>query len=326
MKTTTGPSLRTPAATGTSGDPRALPAHENLVTSTVFRGTALVLGLFVLALGASIALIAADVIQVPDAAFHAPRLVVGLIGAGTFGVAGVVFIVRGVRGIARARRADRERLLAPEAPWRWDRAWGRSGEDAPRWRRARRGVYGAAWFCAFLAAGIAVAFTTDATTPVRAGVLVMSAIGLVPVWLAVRRVAEARKYGRTFVRWNPFPAFVGERITVSFGVTRKEPVFSRMTFRLRCIEERVVETTSGRGSTEAKVVAFALHESVRTLDVKTDMPRPRVEAVLPFEIPPGLPGTDLGRDLPTYWELEVEGEAPGLDYRMQFLLPVYARS
>jgi hypothetical protein len=326
VETTTDPSLRTPAAGGAAGEPRALPAHETLVTTTVFRGTALVLGLFVLALGAFIALVAGDVVHVPDASFHAPRLVVGLIGAGTFGVAGVVFVLRGARGIARARRGDRERLLAPEAPWRWDRAWGRGGEDAPHWSRARRAVYGSAWFCAFLAAGIAVAFTTGAPTPVRAGVLVMSAIGLVPLWRAARCAAEAARYGRTFVRWNPFPAFVGERITVSFGVTRAEPAFSRMTFRLRCIEERVVETSSGRGSADAKIVAFALHEVTRTLDAEGDMPRPHVEAVLPFEIPPGLPGTDLSGDLPTYWELDVLGEAPGVDYRMQFLLPVYARS
>jgi hypothetical protein len=292
----------------------------------VFRGAALALGLLLLALGSSIALVAAGVVPARDSSFHAPRLVVGLVGLGTFGVAGAALAVHGVRGVLRSRRATRERLLAPEAPWRWDRAWGRAGEDAPRWSRAMRAVAGAAFFCVILGAGIAVAFTTDSPAAVRVGVIVLSAIGLVPLWLAVRRVAEALRYGRTFVRWNPFPAFVGERVTLSFGVTRSAPVFSRMTFRLRCVEERVVERPDAGGSVRAEVAAFALFETTRTLDAADDMPRPRVEAVLPFEIPAGLPGNDLESDLPTYWELDVEGEAPGLDYRMQFLLPVYARS
>lgn len=326
MEITTDPSVGTSADAASEPAPRAVPGHDDLAPTTVFRGAALVVGLLVLALGTSIALVAADVIHVDDSKFHAPRLVVGLAGGGTFGLAGLALALHGVSGIVRRRRAERERFLAPEAPWRWDRQWGRGGEDAPRWRRAARSVVGALFFSVFLAVGIAVAFTTNAPTLVRVAVLALSSIGLVPVWFAVRRVAEALRYGRTFLRWNPFPAFVGDRITLSFGVTREHPAFSRVTFRLRCIEERVVESRSSDRSRAAEVAAFALYESTRTIDAPGDLPRPHVEAVLPFELPAGLPGNALDRDLPTYWELDVEGEAPGLDYHMRFLLPVYERS
>ena len=139
-------------------------------------------------------------------------------------------------------------------------------------------------------------------------------------------MGTAARYGRTFVRWSPFPAFVGERITLRFGVARKSPRFTRVTFRMRCVEERVVDKDESGRPCDAEVVAFELFEAARTIDAPEALPRPHVEAVLPFEIPAGLPGTDLTSDLPTYWELDVEGEAPGLDYRMRFLLPVYART
>jgi hypothetical protein len=324
VETTTDPSVETPESGGAAAAPRVLPAHESLSRTPVFGGAALAPGLLLVGLAAWIAVAAADVVHVGGAAFHAPRIV-GLAGAGTFGLAGLALAAYGFRGIVRARRVVRERRVAPDTPWRWDRAWGKGGEDAPRWRRAIKAAAVAVMLGALLAAGIAVVFTRSAPTPVRVALIAFSAVGLVPLWIAVRHVAEARRFGRTYLRWSPFPAFVGERITLRFGVTRAKPVFSRLTFRLRCVEESVVETTSADRSRTHAVAAVALFEAMRSLDAPDDMPRPRVDAVLSFEIPAGLPGNALDRDLPTYWELEVEGEAPGLDYGMRFLLPVYER-
>ena len=36
--------------------------------------------------------------------------------------------------------------------------------------------------------------------------------------------------------------------------------------------------------------------------------------------------TGLGERPPRYWELEIEGNAPGVDYKAGFLVPVYAHA
>ena len=326
MATKTDPSLRKSAPGSAAGGPRALAGRQAFAETPAIPGATLALGLFLVALGAASALVALGVVPVSDASFRAPRLMVGLVGAGAFAPLGLALAAHGVHGTARRRRAARERTLAPETPWRWDRAWRGDGEAVPRRGQMRRAVGGAVLAWMILGTAIAVAHMTDAPVAVRVGVLVLCVIGVAPVWHALRCVRHAARNGRTFVRWSPFPAFVGERITLRFGVSRRTPRFSRLTFRLRCVQERVVETDEAGDPCDAEIVAFELHEAARTIDVAGDLPKPGVEAVLPFEIPADLPGNDLASELPTYWELDVHGEAPGADYRVQFLLPVYARS
>jgi hypothetical protein len=34
----------------------------------------------------------------------------------------------------------------------------------------------------------------------------------------------------------------------------------------------------------------------------------------------------MSEEPPRYWEIETKGEAPGIDFKSRFLVPVYARS
>jgi hypothetical protein len=327
VETKTDPSARDAAAgSAAEAGPRALLGRPAFAETPAFPGATLALGIFLVMLGVTGALAAFRSVPVSDTWFRAPRLLVGLVGAGAFGPLGLALGVHGGREISRRRRAARERLLAPEAPWRWDRAWSKDGEHVPRRGQARRAVAVAILAWMILGAAVAVAFMTDAPVAVRAGVLALSATGLAPLWHAASCVRGAWRHGRTFVRWSPFPAFVGERITLRLGVSRRTPKFSRLTVRMRCVQERVVETDDSGRPCQAEIVAFEMFEAVRTIVAAEDLPQPGVEAVLPFEIPADLPGNDLASDLPTYWELDVHGEGPSTDHRVQFLLPIYARS
>ena len=46
---------------------------------------------------------------------------------------------------------------------------------------------------------------------------------------------------------------------------------------------------------------------------------------LRFDLPSHVPGCALSERPPRYWELEVTGQAPGIDYGGSFLVPVYVR-
>ena len=44
-----------------------------------------------------------------------------------------------------------------------------------------------------------------------------------------------------------------------------------------------------------------------------------------YVLPSGDYGTGLSNEAASYWEVEMRGEAPGIDLAATFLVPVYAR-
>lgn len=306
---------------------RPIEGHDTLCATTVHGGTALVIGGLFVALGAFVVGAAAGVIRVPDSSFHAPRAVVAGVGA-AFGAVGAWLVGSGVHGIARTRSVARASVLHPGEPWRYDRAWGATGEDAPRWGRVVRPAVGTLVFGGFAAFAIRfVAMSSEVGWIPRIVVGVFSAAALLPLWETVRRAMQAVRYGRTYVRWEGLPLRLGERATLRFGVTKDLPRFDRVVLRLRCVEE-VFETRSGteRGERTTVVAAYSWFEEERTIRSTGDLPAPLRDATVVFDLPRDLPGTNLVAVPPTYWMLEVEGDAPGLDYRERFLVPVYERA
>lgn len=297
---------------------------EPLSSTTVHGTRSLLLGVPFLAAGSFVVLAAADVIPQADSQFPAGRGVAALAGS-LFGAAGVFLAVNGIRGVLRERRAaaGRERFL--DMPWRYDRAWRAEGEDAARWSRAGAMLLPTVAFGAFAALGLVLAWGADgAPWFVKALAAAFALIVLAPLAELIRRVAQGLRYGRTYVRWARFPAFAGERLTLRFGTTRETPRFTRLVFRLRCVAERYVERGTGE-ERATTVVCRALHQDAQVVATPSAMPRPMCDTTVHFDLPADLPGNDLLARPATFWELEVEGEAPGLDYRQRFLLPVYAR-
>jgi hypothetical protein len=44
---------------------------------------------------------------------------------------------------------------------------------------------------------------------------------------------------------------------------------------------------------------------------------------LAYDLPPGAPATRLGAHRPVFWELEVNLDVPGLDFKQNYLVPIY---
>lgn len=303
---------------------RSLPNHEALSGTTIHGGAAAFFGLPFLAAGVFITLLGTGVVSLPRARIPDERAVVVVAGS-LFGMAGLWLVTHGVGGMLRHRRAAAMAVKFPDAPWRYDRTWRRDGENARRWKALARPALGTFFFGAFAAVPATLGFGQPGAPSIfRIVAVVMIGLTMLPAWQLVRRVLQTLRYGRTYVRWDKFPEFVGETVTLRFGVTRSEPDFGRLVLRLRCVEEAYELTSSGRNRSQT-VVCYALHEEERVLTQARDLPRPNVDAVAHFTLPAGLPGNDLLARPGRWWELEVEGEAHGLDYRERFLLPVYVR-
>ena len=168
-----------------------------------------------------------------------PREVVMMPGVGMLAF-GLYLLGRGAVGMARARR--RTRLLArhPDEPWRGDHDWSPEG--------AREGSYGQvgatlviAGFCfLFLAPFNWLAFLS----PERHWFfgLIVGLFDLLtvvaPLAFAGHQLGHALRYGGAFVRFDRFPFFLGETLSVRLGSDRPVGKYSRLVVTLRCLEVR----------------------------------------------------------------------------------------
>ena len=69
-----------------------------------------------------------------------------------------------------------------------------------------------------------------------------------------------------------------------------------------------------------------VHEEIWSAKWLLDRPRKLAvkEAVeLAYDLPPGALPTRLSADRPVFWELEVNLDVPGLDFRQTYLVPIY---
>ena len=289
----------------------------------------LIFGVIFTGAGSAILLLALDVIkvnprQVNPHSLHAPPWVIEAIGS-IFAGAGLLMLIGGVRGVRRALRRRRLSGLYPAEPWRADFAWDPSGFTASD----RAGVL----VC--LAFGL---FVIRFMTPFnwwgfRGGgglfVIVLSGVfdlvGLGLVGYALFLVLRWLKYGDSRLQFEGFPFFLGDVLTAALVPHKGVRGCRRVTFTLRCIQERIEVTSSGRDSNTAEV-CYQVWASSYEVEQPGDLAAGKlipVTFLLPEET--GL-GTALSDRPPRYWELEVAAAAPGIGYKARFLVPVYVRA
>lgn len=243
-------------------------------------------------------------------------IVIGLI----FFAVGLYLVAETLRGVARAALA--ERLRGAALPWRLDYSWPRQlvVHDEVGWS-AYRSLAGAGAFGAFVAVlHVPIFLEPDpAKLPVMLyvvlGIFDLITLGLLlhGLLLAARRL----RYGRTRVRFNAFPFYLGANLDVVFEGGGALAGMQGLSATLRLVEEAV--ETHGHGKNRStRLVCYRAYGEERVLD--TDR---QGKASLSFPLPADLPGNRLLDTPPAYWELEVRAARPGVDYVGTFLMPVY---
>jgi hypothetical protein len=157
---------------------------------------------------------------------------------------------------------------------------------------------------------------------VPAGLLAIPLLLLVitVVWAASHRA----KYGRGELQFSSFPYFLGEPLEGRLRLRAPGGGFDRLTLVLRSVEERAEATTTG-GRRSNTINVYQVWSQTRVLE-RAGLPSGR-DIELPVRFSPPLEGleTRLSGLPPRYWEVAAHGEAPGVDYKGHFLVPVYQR-
>lgn len=236
---------------------------------------------------------------------------------------GIIIIANTIGSNIRTARKRMGVVGRPEEPWQHDHPWDpERGTD-----RAAVGVSG---FMGLLSFGLflfpfhvpLVQFGSGEGAVVAWVILgffdlLWVLVGLYMVYAFLR----ARKYAGGELRWAQFPYMVGQPVKLTLQLPPALlSLIDRPTIEvaLRCLHDQWITTGSGKNRSTSRAVML-LHE----LRAPADSPGGEDRLQLSFELPPGVPSTDLISSDPTYWELEVKAETPGIDYLAQYLVPIY---
>ncbi|MBI2919558.1 MAG: hypothetical protein HYY18_00570 [Planctomycetes bacterium] len=228
---------------------------------------------------------------------------------------GVWIFAEGLRASREAPRRWSVLSRVPPTAWHADYSWDATGTRDETLRDAI-GPLGVGIAMALLMAPYTEVafFFPDSNWKKRA---IMTAGNLVAVgflayglYLGARRV----RFGQSSLAFASFPFFLGGPLDVVFRTSASAREFHMLEVTLRCIEERR-EDTFGRNEFVRREIWMA----------GQTVPRPSDPMRLLFELPgdPAL-ATRLSAPEPRYWELDVAGRRPGLDFHATFLVPVYA--
>lgn len=282
-------------------------------------------GLPFMAAGTFLGLVAQGVIGATNQAAELPAwlpwcLAVLFVGAGAF-----VSLKLGVGALVERSRLKARRERHPHEPWRADHRWDPAGASHSPGRSLPGQLAVLAFmtlllgpfnYFTFYAPQEAVPFWARAVVVLFDVILVLVVVGI------VLTVVHQAKYGRARLAFQSFPFFLGDKLTARLQTSRPIGAFKKMTFTLRCIEERTETTRSGSKTTIRTVCDQLWADEVA---LEGGALREGHELPVSFDLPEGDYGTRLADPPARYWELAVAADTPGLDFGAQFLVPVYAR-
>lgn len=280
----------------------------------------LLFGLAFAAAGGAIVGVSAGWIPAKESSFHAPRWVVGCVGAVFFG-AGCSIMLSALRAPWRRWVLAGNRKNHPGQPARWDYPWEVRGPAQKRFGKVALAFFWAAAITCFLFPFNWWAFVSDdGPLMVQIIVGVFDLVAVACWWGAFHTLVWALKYGPARLTWDGFP-IRPESVLLHWEPGRGLIDWTRGAFTLRCIRERI-ETVKRANKTSVRQVHECLWEETRELEAGRGM-MGRGTVDVAFAIPSDAPGTTIQAPEPVYWELEVTIPRPGVDFTHRYLVPIY---
>jgi hypothetical protein len=308
------------------GLPPALPNYPPQSVTTVDGLSAAIFGLPFLAAGGFIALAATNMIHVTrrGTSVHAPNWLVLAIG-GIFFSAGFFLFVHGVRGMIRKAIYNRKARQAPGQPWLFDFHWRQEGINFSAFNTMLGRLVAALVWNGFLVPFFWIGYTQRGAWLFFAVASLFALLGIF-FWIRwAQMLAELLRYGNSFLAYDEFPYFLGGSLRAHLRAPRHLSVINNLTLTLRCIQERYVTTGTG-SDRSSRAVCYELYKDILTFDQQRLANFVGAAIPVEFHIPSEKLPSMLAATPPTYWAVEVRGEAPGADYEAYFLVPVYGRS
>jgi hypothetical protein len=285
----------------------------------------ILVGLLFLCVGSCVSMIGFGWIPIDMGQAHIPMQILVLVGL-VFALPGLVLLVRG-----RKNQKDRSRIRdlqtrLPEQAWAWDGNWdGRVLLDR-NLSSLRTSIIGVLFLFCFVGVFHYVGFVGGRAPELFRYASILVDLGFViAVGFLARTVLRLQKHGRGRIELSEMPIRPGKSCRLQFSLGSELSLFDALLVDLAFVEERVVETGSGNHRSRHLMAETRLVERVeiplagitnglqRTLD-------------LSLCLPIDCPITQLSSHPSRSWQIGIQLQTLGLDYKGRFLLPVYGFS
>ena len=303
----------------------ALKGHKPLSHTTIHGWPAILFGaIFVLA-GSPVLAIGLGWIDYPKSSIHAPLWVIGLCGA-LFVVCGAWLMIHGATGLRRLWNMRNGKQQLPEKPWLWDYPWHASGINHNTFKEALNSLIAGVLFMAFLAPFNWIAFVSKSggvSWQVLTGLFDIIIVLGVGSYL-IKNLGQFWTFGNGRISFGNFPFFLGQ--TMSLTIERLPSDLTTVHLTLRCIEEAYEIRKRDHGQKrESVVVCYQIYYDSQT--IRGELVNESGQLRCSWKLPDDKHFTCTPSERPAkFWELEIQGECPGIDYHSRFLLPIYAQS
>ena len=300
-----------------------LKGHKPLSRTTLHNWSAILFGLPFFIAGLPILSIGMGWMDYSKASIHAPLWVIGVVG-GLFVACGIWLMFHGATGLRRMWNMSHGKQELPHRPWLWDYPWQASGITNNKLQESLSSLIALAVFLSFLAPFNWIAFVSDSS-----GIFWQVLTGLFNVIILVgvggyllNKVGQFWTFGNGRVSFQKFPFFLGQ--TMSLTIERLPIDISTVRFNLRCIEEAYEIRKRGR-KRESIVVCYQIYHDIQT--IRGELINETGQLRCSWKLPDDKHLTSRPSERPaSFWELEVRGQRPGLDYHSLFLLPIYTKN
>jgi len=300
-----------------------LKGHKPLSRTTLHGWPAIVFGIVFFISGLPILGIGMGWMNYSQSSIHAPLWVIGICG-GLFSACGAWLILHGTRGLHRIWNMSYGKQQLSDSPWLWDYPWQAQGSTDNKLQESLGSVAALAVFGLFLAPFNWIAFVSK-----YGGLFWQIFTGLFDVIILIgvgghlfKNLGQYLTFGNGRVSFQEFPFFLGQKMALT--IERLPVDIPEVQLDLRCIEE-AYEIRKRGTKRESIVVCYQIYYGTQTIrrEQITETGNLRCEWNLPDD--KHLTSTPSERPA-KFWELEVTGARPGMDYHSRFLLPIYTKN
>jgi hypothetical protein len=206
---------------------------------------------------------------------------------------------------------------AKDRPWEWDYPWRPAGMRPDYSGDAGGSVLGRVAFLALI--GLFNIALGAPSWLLRGIVVVLDLFGLLILYDSLAKLLQWARFREPSVAWGSFPALLGGPLAATVRFPRRLRPAGPARATLRCLQDEWTERSTTNG-TRRELEPQSLYTETREIALP-DAPLASLD--VRFEVPGDLPGTNLGKDEATYWQLLVRVPVAGPDFETVFLAPVY---
>lgn len=251
---------------------------------------------------------------------HAPIWIVGVV-VGVFFLSGLFFFVHGIHGMIRKAAWKRAAARMPGEPWLYDHHWCREGIAYSAFDEMLKRLLAVLGWNLFLVPFAWVGLHGPRPFLVFAGLFALFGLFLWYRWWTM--LLDLLRYGNSYLSYEGFPYSLGGPLRAQLRTPRHVEKIDELKLTLRCVQEKYVTTRGADNRRTTQVVCYELYRDVATLDHARLASFAGGPIPVEFRVPADQPQTNLAATPPTYWEIEANGKAQGVDYQAFFLAPVY---